>query len=154
MKVLVQRVNHAACVVDGKTIGEIGEGLLLYVGFRQGDDASSLPKMAKKVANLRIFEDKQGKMNLSVLDTSKAVLSISQFTLEAATKKGHRPSFTDALEPIQAEKLYDAFNRLLNQEGLSVETGSFQAMMQIHSINDGPVTLLLERRDKDDTKTY
>ncbi len=151
MKVLVQRVEEAACYVDGELLGAIDQGLVLFVSFRFDDDLSLLPKMAKKVAHLRIFEDDFGKMNDNVLARSKQVLSISQFTLEAATRKGHRPSFTDALPPEKAEQFYYRFNEALMKEGLTVKTGSFQAYMKIHLINDGPVTILLERRGDNDS---
>lgn len=144
MKVLIQRVKSAACLVNGEVIGAINEGLLLFVSFNQFDTLEALPKMAKKVTHLRIFEDEQGKMNRSLLDLGYSILSISQFTLEANTKKGHRPSFTNALNPSDAMLYYDQFNALLKTYGLRVETGSFQSHMTIDLVNDGPVTLLLE----------
>lgn len=150
MKVLVQRVTNAKCIVGDETIGAIKQGLCLFVSFRTGDTSDLLPIMAKKIAKLRIFEDDQGKMNRSLSDLNLSILSISQFTLEASTKKGHRPSFTDALEPAKAEAYYDLFNDALKKEGIHVETGSFQAHMQIQLINDGPVTLMLERTNNND----
>lgn len=144
MKVLVQRVKSARCMVSNETIGAINEGLLLFVSFSANDTLESLPKMAKKVTHLRIFEDEAGKMNHSVLDFNYSILSISQFTLEAQTKKGHRPSFTNALNPTDAALYYDQFNALLKQYGILVETGSFQNHMTIELVNDGPVTIMLE----------
>ncbi len=146
MKVLVQRVSQASCVVGGKTHSAIGAGLALFVSFQKGDDASLLPWMAKKVANLRIFEDSEGKMNVSVTDTGGEILSISQFTLEAKTQKGNRPSFTGAMPPTEANALYEQFNEMLRRQyAVSVATGAFQEHMDISLINDGPVTILLER---------
>lgn len=150
MKILVQRVTKAACVVNEKTTGAIEQGLLCYISFRQGDSDNLIPIMAKKLAHLRVFEDAQGKMNLSLKDTNRAVLMIPQFTLEANTKKGHRPSFTEALEPTQATNYFDRFNEALKTHGLNVQTGVFGAHMQIRSSNDGPVSLILERTNDHD----
>jgi D-tyrosyl-tRNA(Tyr) deacylase len=150
MKVLVQRVKQAACVVDGNPISAINQGLLLYVSFNQKDTIEVLPKMAKKVVHLRIFEDEAGKMNRSLLDLGFSILSISQFTLEASTKKGHRPSFTDALNPEEATLLYDQFNTLLKGYGVITKGGAFGEHMMIDAINDGPVTIMMEMGCKDD----
>ena len=150
MKVLVQRVRQAACEINHQVVSSIGKGLLLYVSFHHTDTIDLLPKMAHKLKHLRIFEDDGGKMNLALKDFNYSVLSISQFTLEASTKKGHRPAFTDALEPVQAETFYNAFNQCLRELGVDVQTGAFQANMQIHSVNDGPVTLMIERKHNDD----
>ncbi len=151
MKVLVQRVKKAHCYIDNAHFSGIDTGLLLYVSFHQSDTVSLIPKLAEKVAKLRIFEDAQGKMNLSVKDIGGSVLSISQFTLEASTQKGHRPSFTDALAPDQASAFYDTFNDALQRLGIPVARGEFAAYMAIESINDGPVTILLERRNSNDS---
>ncbi len=145
MKVLVQRVKTASCTVDGTITGHIDHGLCLFVSFRHSDDALIVQHLAKKVANLRIFEDTEGKMNLNVKAISSAVLSIPQFTLEANTKKGHRPSFTEACAPEKATTLFDDFNQALQQEGLQVARGVFSAHMNIALDNDGPVTIILER---------
>lgn len=147
MKVLVQRVLHARCDVQDKTPVEIGKGLLLYVSFREGDTAALLTKMAQKVAKLRIFSDEQGKLNLSVLDQNLAILAVSQFTLEANTSKGHRPSFTDALAPSEAQHLFELFVEALKAQVKVVKKGYFQEHMNISSNNDGPVTVMLESRD-------
>ncbi len=150
MKIVAQTVAHAACEINHQVVASIEKGLLLYVSFNYKDTEDVLPIMAHKIKHLRIFEDSQGKMNLSIKDLDLPVLSISQFTLEASTKKGHRPSFTDALEPGKAEVFYNQFNACLKDLGLKVYTGHFQAHMRIHSINDGPVTVLLERKNADD----
>ena len=145
MKVLVQRVKEATCTIDDVAYSHIEEGLLLFVSFKQGDAADLIGPMAKKIAHLRILDDEEGKLNLSVKTLNLPVMSISQFTLEARTDKGHRPSFTEALEPELASLYYTMFNEALRKEGLTVKTGLFQAKMAISLINDGPVTLLIER---------
>jgi len=145
VKVLVQRVKEAACIVEGKELAAIGKGYVLFVSFHQDDDAAIIPKMAKKVANLRIFEDEDGKMNHSIKEMNYRILSISQFTLEAKTRKGNRPSFTEALDPTKAETYYHMFTEALEDEGIFVYEGAFQARMDIKLINEGPVTILLER---------
>ena len=151
MKVIVQRVKEASCRVDGNIHSEIGKGFCLFVSFKEGDDASVIPWMAKKVANLRIFEDDEGKMNRSLKDVGGSVLSISQFTLEASTKKGNRPSFTSALDPQTANALYETFNQTLKDtHSLNVQTGAFKQHMDIALINDGPVTIPIERTITDD----
>lgn len=148
MKVLVQRVKRASCVVNNQTTGSIEQGLLLFISFNHLDDETLIAPMAKKVANLRILEDDQGKMNLSIKPLNLPVLSIPQFTLEADTKKGNRPSFVNALNPSKATAFYDTFNRALEAEGVHVETGIFGADMAINLINDGPVTVMLEKKTK------
>jgi len=147
MKVVVQRVNEASCKVDGSIVSSIQKGYLLLVGFQTGDSSKEVEYMAKKIANLRIFDDEEGKMNKSILDFPYEILSISQFTLYGDAKKGNRPSFTDALEPVLAEKLYVAFNEILNSEyNIPTKEGVFGAMMEISLINDGPVTLILDSK--------
>lgn len=143
MKVLVQKVKEAKVMVDSVTVGQIKTGCVLYVGFSTDDTLDQVIKMANRIPLARLFEDEQGKMNLSVKDVGGSLLSISQFTLMADTSKGHRPSFTQAMDPIQAEQLYETFNRLL-REKVHVETGVFRAMMEIHQVNDGPVSILYE----------
>ncbi len=146
MKVVIQRVSHASCTVDGEIIGQIQDGLLLLVGFNREDDASVLPKMIRKIVNMRIFGDEEGKLNRSVLDIKGEVLSISQFTLYASCKKGNRPSFIEAAPAEQARMLYDQFNALLEQE-VPVQKGVFQAAMKIDLLNDGPITIVLDSRE-------
>lgn len=144
MRVVVQKVKSSSCVVDGKITGKIDKGLMVLVGFTYGDTLDNIQKMVQKIVNLRIFEDDNGIMNLSVLDVDGEILSISQFTLYADTKKGHRPSYINALKSEEATKLYDLFNQELSKY-LHVETGIFGAMMDITLVNDGPTTIILER---------
>ena len=144
MKVVVQRVKEASCTVDGKITGKIENGLMLLVGFTEGDNESIINKMIEKIINLRIFDDENGVMNKSVLDVGGSILSISQFTLYADTKKGNRTSYINALKGEEAIKLYDIFNNELNRK-IHVETGIFGSDMDISLINSGPVTIILER---------
>lgn len=146
MRVIVQRVSHAAVRIDGATIGEIDKGFLLLVGITHTDTEADADYLAKKVAQLRVFEDEAGKMNRALQDVGGAVLSVSQFTLYGDCTHGNRPSFVDAARPEHALPLYDYFNRQLREAyGLRVETGHFGADMKVELINDGPVTILLER---------
>nr|WP_202886893.1 D-aminoacyl-tRNA deacylase [Cohnella zeiphila] len=140
----MQRVLEAAVRVEGELVGEIGQGLLLLVGFGHEDGEAELVWMADKVAGLRVFEDDAGKMNLSVTEVGGSVLSVSQFTLYGDCRKGRRPNFMGAARPERASSLYDRFNALLQARGLPVETGRFGAMMDVSLVNDGPVTLILE----------
>ena len=144
MRVVVQRVTRAAVEVEGRTVGAIGRGLLLLVGIEKGDGEPEIVFMAEKVLHLRIFPDDQGKMNLSVLDDRGGILSVSQFTLAARNKKGRRPDFTNAEEPGKAKALFDRFNSLL-AAAVPVATGVFGAMMDVSSVNSGPVTIILEK---------
>lgn len=146
MRVVVQRVSHAAVRIDGAIVGEIGRGFLLLVGITHTDTEADADYLAKKVAQLRVFEDEAGKMNRALQDVGGAVLSVSQFTLYGDCTHGNRPSFVDAARPEHALPLYDYFNRQLREAyGLRVETGHFGADMKVELINDGPVTILLER---------
>ena len=145
MRLVVQRVSQASVEVDNRVVGRIQMGLLIYVGIEKGDGEREVNFMAEKVLNLRIFPDAQGKMNLSVQDISGSILSISQFTLASHIKKGRRPDFNNAEEPARAEKLYDLFNQALSG-AVKVEQGIFAATMHIHSVNDGPVTFIIEKR--------
>ena len=146
MKVLVQRVLSARCEVTAQPPVSIDAGLLLYVSFKQGDTLKDVTKMTGKVAKLRIFSDADDKMNFSVMDESKAILAISQFTLEANTEKGHRPSFTNAMAPEDAQAMFEHFVHALASYVKTVKKGFFQEHMNIISNNDGPVTVLLESR--------
>ncbi len=143
MRVVVQRSKQSRVTIDGKVNGSIDHGYVLLVGFTEGDNEAIIDKMINKIVNLRIFEDDQGKMNLSILDVNGSILSISQFTLYANCKEGRRPSFTEALNPTDATKLYDLFNEKL-REYVIVETGIFGADMKVEIYNDGPVTILLD----------
>ena len=144
MRVVVQRARQAKVTVDGKVTGAIEHGLMLLVGITHEDTVKDLEYCAKKVANLRIFEDEQGKMNLSIKEVGGSILSISQFTLYGETKKGNRPSFIEAARPEVAEPLYHQFNQILRETyEIQVETGIFGAMMDVSFTNNGPVTLIL-----------
>jgi D-tyrosyl-tRNA(Tyr) deacylase len=141
---VLQRVANASVRVNGSVVGEIGAGLLLLVGIKQEDTEADLAWMADKVAGLRIFEDGEGKMNLSLMDVGGAVLSVSQFTLYGDCRKGRRPNFMAAARPEKASELYDRFNAMLREKGITVATGIFGAMMEVSLVNDGPVTLVLD----------
>lgn len=145
MRVLVQKSKEARCIVDNKTVGQISEGLVLFVGFTEGDSIEEIRYLCKKIANLRIFNDENGVMNKSILEQEKPeVLSISQFTLYADTRKGNRPSYINALNGEKSKVLYDLFNEELKKY-VKVETGIFGANMKIDFINDGPTTIWLEK---------
>jgi D-tyrosyl-tRNA(Tyr) deacylase len=147
VRVVVQRVSGASVTVAGDTVGAIGPGLVLLVGVGEGDAASDARTLAGKIAGLRIFPDDAGRMNRSVLDHGGAALVISQFTLFGDVRRGRRPSFTAAAPPEVAEPLVDEFAALLAAEGIEVATGVFGAKMDVHLVNDGPVTILIETRD-------
>jgi D-tyrosyl-tRNA(Tyr) deacylase len=144
MRVILQRVKNANCVIDGQVYSEINQGYLLLVGFTLTDTEKEINKIAKKINGLRIFSDEEGKLNRNIYDCNGEVLSISQFTLYADTKKGNRPSFTNAMPGDAATKLYDLFNETLRGLGLKIKTGVFGADMQIGLTNDGPVTIIFE----------
>jgi len=146
VRAVVQRVAGARVRVDGQIVGTIDGGLLVYVGVTHGDGPSDVQYLADKVCSLRVFEDAAGKMNRSLEDAGGAVLVVSQFTLYADCRKGRRPSFDQAAPPQLAQALYEDFVRRLRLTGARVETGTFQARMQVESTNDGPVTLLLDSR--------
>lgn len=144
MKVVLQRVKHASCTVDGNITGQIEKGYLLLVGFTNGDNTEKLDKAAKKISGLRVFEDENQKMNLNLEKVNGKILSISQFTLYANTNDGNRPSFVEALNPVEAKKLYLLFNEKLRTSGFVVEEGVFGAHMDIELLNDGPCTIIYE----------
>lgn len=145
MRVLLQRVKKASVAVDGEIVGAIGPGFVALVGVGHGDGENQAQWLAKKVAGLRVFEDAEGKFNLSIQDVGGALLVVSQFTLYADARKGRRPSFVDAAPPEVAEPLVERFADMLRGEGLQVEMGVFGAMMLVEIHNDGPVTIWLER---------
>ncbi len=147
MRVVIQRVSEARVEVDGKTVGKIGPGILIYSGIEEGDTEIEAVYIAEKIINLRIFPDENNKMNIPVNELeSREVLSISQFTLSSYIKKGRRPDFTNAMAPEKAKELYNAFNNKLS-ESVKVEKGIFGAKMDIYSVNDGPVTFIIEKKN-------
>ena len=146
MRVLVQRSKESKVTIDGKVNGKIDHGLVLLVGFTEADNETIIDKMINKIINLRIFEDENEKMNLSVLDTKGSILSISQFTLYANCKEGRRPSFVEAMKPDEASKLYDIFNEKLSSF-IHTETGIFGSDMKVEIYNDGPVTVMLDSNE-------
>lgn len=145
MKILVQRVSEASVNVDGKTVGSIGPGVLVFIGITHTDTEQQASWLASKLVHLRIFEDAEDKLNLSLLDQKGAALLVSQFTLYGDCGEGRRPSFTQAARPELAQKLYEYFIAEVRKAGVPVQTGIFGAEMQVSLINDGPVTLLVER---------
>jgi D-tyrosyl-tRNA(Tyr) deacylase len=148
MKIVIQRVTKASVKVDGATIGEIGNGLVVFVGVAQGDTVEDIDYLVEKAANLRIFSDNDGKFNLSAIDIKGELLLVSQFTLFASTRKGRRPGFTDAAPPEQAEPLFNQFVLRAGSSGLKVATGQFQAHMLVEIHNDGPVTIFIDSRER------
>lgn len=144
MRAVIQRVSKGSVTVDGRLTGEIGQGLVILLGVGAGDTLSEVDLLARKIAQLRIFSDEEGKFNLSALDVRAGMLVVSQFTLFADCRRGRRPGFTDAARPEVASPLYEAFVVTLRKMGLQVETGQFQAMMMVEIHNDGPVTIWLD----------
>lgn len=147
MRAVVQRVSSSSVVVDGSEVGRIGVGFCVLLGITQGDGPEQARWLVDKISSLRVFEDQSGKLNLSLEDVSGGVLVISQFTLYGDCRKGRRPSFVRAAEPSIAKELYDLFVDMLKDKGLPVETGIFQAHMNVEINNDGPVTLILDTRE-------
>lgn|SRR5690554_1373556 len=148
MKIVIQRVKEASVNVNNTIIGKIDNGLLLFVGVVPDDNDEDIAYLVRKIVNMRIFEDDEGKMNLSLVDKNYDILSISQFTLYADTKKGNRPGFSQAAHPDLANKLYERFNEGLRKENIKVETGAFGEHMDISLINDGPVTIIIDSKNK------
>lgn len=147
MRLVIQRVSKASVEIEGKVNGKIDEGFMLLVGITNDDNKEVVEKMADKLINLRIFEDENEKLNLSLMDVKGEILSISQFTLYANCKKGRRPSFLDAAKPDLSKPLYEYFNEHLEKKGVHVETGIFGAMMNVSLINDGPTTIILDSKE-------
>lgn len=145
MKILVQKVLNASVTVNGQKVSKIKNGLLLFVGVEKGDSESQADYLAKKTANLRIFEDENNKMNLSIIDVKGEILAVSQFTLAADLSRGNRPGFDGAARPEDAKPLYEYFVKQLENYGISVQTGIFQADMKVELLNDGPCTFILQK---------
>lgn len=148
MKAVIQRVKLASVTIDDTIVGSIPQGFMILLGIHEEDTKEDVDYLVRKITMMRIFEDEAGKMNLNIDAVAGSILSISQFTLYADTKKGNRPSFVKAARPEQAIPLYEAFNEGLRQSGLHVETGEFGADMQVALVNDGPVTIIIDTRDK------
>lgn len=148
MRAVIQRVSQAKVVVDDNTVGQIGKGFMILLGVHEQDTQADVDYLVGKISKLRVFEDEQQKMNRSIIDVGGEILSISQFTLFADTKKGNRPSFVQAAKPDTAIPLYEAFNEGLHQVGIPVETGIFGADMKCHLVNDGPVTIIIDSQNK------
>jgi D-aminoacyl-tRNA deacylase len=144
MRAVLQRVTRGRVLVEGRAVGEIGAGLVVFLGVGKEDTPASAVHLAEKTAQLRIFNDAQGKMNISLLESGGAALVVSQFTLHADVSKGRRPAFVDAASPGEAKHLYEEYVRCLRATGVRVETGVFQAHMEVELVNDGPVTILLD----------
>ena len=148
MRVVLQRVSSASVTVDYQELAAIAQGYMLLVAIQDADTEAELDYLVRKITGLRVFEDEAGKMNLSIQDVGGSILSISQFTLYADTRRGNRPSFTDAGAPAYAEKMYDQFNTKLAATGLTVATGEFGADMKVSLVNDGPVTIIFDTDNK------
>lgn len=148
MRAVIQRVSQAKVVVDDNTVGQINRGFMILLGVHEQDTQTDVDYLVGKISKLRVFEDDQQKMNRSIMDVGGEILSISQFTLFADTKKGNRPSFVQAAKPDTAIPLYEAFNEGLRQVGIPVETGIFGADMKCHLVNDGPVTIIIDSQNK------
>jgi len=148
VRAVVQRVSSASVAADGQTVASIGKGFLVLLGVANGDSDREAEWLGDKIAGLRIFEDDPGKMNLSVQDIGGSILVVSQFTLLADCRKGRRPSFTDAAPPAEADRLYQVFVSALRKSSIPVETGVFQAHMDVSLVNDGPVTVILDTRQQ------
>lgn len=150
MRVVIQRVKEASVTIEGSIKSKIGTGIMTLLGIEEGDSREDIEWLVRKITNMRIFPDEEGVMNRSLIDTGGNVLVVSQFTLHASTKKGNRPSYTKAAKPEIAIPLYDAFNQVLEQTlGKQVQTGEFGADMQVALVNDGPVTILMDSKNKE-----
>ncbi len=149
MKIVLQRVKEAWVSVEGREVGRIGRGICLLVAVEKGDTPADAAFLARKAVELRVFPDAEGKMNLGLAEAGGEVLAVSQFTLAASVRKGRRPSFDGAADPVPAEVLFDEFVRAVREAGFRIETGIFQAVMEVHIVNDGPVTFILDSRAKE-----
>ena len=148
MRALIQRVTEASVSIDGAAVGSIGTGLVVLLGVAEGDDDADAQYLVDKVVNMRVFADEQGRFNLSALDVGGELLVVSQFTLYADTRRGRRPDFTRAAGPDEANRLYERAVVMFRDKGLRVATGRFQAYMQVHLVNDGPVTIMVDSADR------
>lgn len=148
MRAVIQRVSEASVKIAGEVVGEIGSGFMILLGIHEADSQADVDYLVRKISLLRVFEDDAGKMNRSIIDSQGEILSISQFTLYAETKKGNRPSFIKAARPEQAIPLYEAFNQDLRETGIKVATGEFGADMKVALVNDGPVTIIIDTLEK------
>lgn len=148
MRAVIQRVTQAEVRIDQKSVGKINQGFMILLGIHESDSEEDVAYLVRKISKLRVFEDETGKMNLSIQEVQGSILSISQFTLYADTKKGNRPSFIDAARPNVAVPLYELFNEQLKELDIPVETGEFGADMAVSLINDGPVTVIIDTKDK------
>jgi len=148
MRAVIQRVTSAEATVDGRSTGKIGKGLLVFVGVGKGDGEADISYLSSKIPDLRIFEDHSGKFNLSLRDVGGEMLIVSQFTLFGDCRKGRRPSFSDAEDPLVAKVFYEQLVERMKRQGIPVHTGEFQANMEVHLVNDGPVTLLFDSKQK------
>lgn len=148
MRAVIQRVSQASVAIDGEIVGEIQQGFMILLGIHETDTSADVEYLVRKIQKLRIFEDEQRKMNVDIQAVSGSILSISQFTLYAETKKGNRPSFIQAAQPEQAIPLYEQFNQQLEATGIPVATGEFGAQMQVSLVNDGPVTIIIDSKEK------
>lgn len=148
MRLVIQRVSQAKVEIDQQVVGEIEQGFMVLVGVEEADEQEDVDYLVRKVSKMRIFADEEGKMNLSLDQVGGKVLSISQFTLHADTRKGNRPSFTRSAHPEKGQQLYESFNHGLEEAGIPVETGEFGADMQVSLTNDGPVTILIDSKDR------
>jgi len=146
MRCVIQRVKHASVTVEGEIVGQIGEGFMVLVGVGQGDAESDAVYCASKIAGLRVFEDAEDKMNLSLMEVGGSVLMVSQFTLLGDARHGRRPSFSEAARPEEAEPLFTRLCELVRESGLTVETGRFRTHMEVELVNDGPITILLDSK--------
>lgn len=148
MRAVIQRVTQAEVTIDQKSVGKINQGFMILLGIHESDSAEDVAYLVRKISKLRVFEDEAGKMNLSIQEVQGSILSVSQFTLYADTKKGNRPSFIEAARPERAIPLYELFNKQLKELGIPIETGEFGADMAVSLTNDGPVTIMIDTKDK------
>ncbi len=153
MRAIIQRVTSASVYVDDSSVGEIGIGLLVLIGIKNGDKETDVEYVVDKTTNLRIFPDNEGKFDKSVSDVGGSVLLVSQFTLYSNTRKGRRPSFTEAMPPEEAKEMFDAVTKAFEATGVSVQRGIFRSQMQVNLVNDGPVTIMIDSEDRNTSRS-